>query len=517
MSAQTAKPRKQVGKGHPSTKPSIKNTPKNKQSVKKGGMKKTLPSQAPVVENKTTEKTESQTPATTEKAEKEKTTRKSKKLSPSFKTYIHKVLKQVSPESSIRNDAIGQLDEYVKILAGKLSQSSRNSCRQAGKSTVGKTEVVLAVRLHLPGELAKHAVAEIEKACAKFNSEKPETTSRSVRREAQAGLTFSVALSEKFIRNFNESNLNVSKNSSVALAAVLEYITAEIMELSANVSRDNKLKIIRVRDIFLAIEADSELSSLTHLLGVEFINCGVVPGINPALEPTKEKKMEQAARRRKNAKNRVGKTEGKKPHKKLPGTKALLDIKHHQRGFKLLLQKLPFERDVREIAKTINETYALGLKDIHFGNGAMEIIQNFVEARVIKLCQTSILISVHYDNIGVKGKDVKLAWKLTEPMIPYQSTHSVSEVGGNGIGRLGYRAGVKRKSQEMYVELRFYMYALIYAVLFQALHIVRHSDVITVGVKHLRYAFFGMGFNVTVPSLKPKTRPNKSVSGKQSV
>lgn len=69
------------------------------------------------------------------------------------------------------------------------------------------------------------------------------------------------------------------------LAAVLEYIMAEILELAGNASRDNKKTRLIPRHLQLAIRNDEELYKL--LGGVTIAQAGVLPKIQPALLPRK--------------------------------------------------------------------------------------------------------------------------------------------------------------------------------------------------------------------------------------
>ena len=73
----------------------------------------------------------------------------------------------------------------------------------------------------------------------------------------------------------------------VYLAAVLEYLAAEILELAGNAAKDNKKNRIIPRHITLAIRNDEELNKL---IGNGIITSGgVLPNIQPALLPSKNK------------------------------------------------------------------------------------------------------------------------------------------------------------------------------------------------------------------------------------
>ena len=74
----------------------------------------------------------------------------------------------------------------------------------------------------------------------------------------------------------------------VYLAAVLEYLCAEILELAGNAARDNKKSRIVPRHITLAVKNDEELNRL--LGGVTIASGGVLPNIHAILLPSKKSK-----------------------------------------------------------------------------------------------------------------------------------------------------------------------------------------------------------------------------------
>ena len=77
----------------------------------------------------------------------------------------------------------------------------------------------------------------------------------------------------------------IGGGAPVYLAAVLEYLTAEILELAGNAARDNRKTRIIPRHIQLAIRNDEELNSL--LANVTLAQGGVLPNIQAALLPKK--------------------------------------------------------------------------------------------------------------------------------------------------------------------------------------------------------------------------------------
>ncbi|KAG9124788.1 histone H2A [Ceratobasidium sp. 392] len=116
----------------------------------------------------------------------------------------------------------------------------------------------------------------------KAGSSESKTQSRS----AKAGLQFPVGRIHRMLKKGNYAQ-RVGAGAPVYLAAVLEYLAAEILELAGNAARDNKKARIVPRHLQLAIKNDEELNKL---LGHVIISQGgVVPYIPPELLPNKTK------------------------------------------------------------------------------------------------------------------------------------------------------------------------------------------------------------------------------------
>ena len=96
--------------------------------------------------------------------------KKAKKRTESYSTYIYKVLKQVHPDTGISNKAMSIMNSFINDVFEKIAGESSRLVRYNKKHTLSSREVQTAVRLLLPGELAKHAVSEGTKAVTKFSS-----------------------------------------------------------------------------------------------------------------------------------------------------------------------------------------------------------------------------------------------------------------------------------------------------------------------------------------------------------
>ena len=93
-----------------------------------------------------------------------------KKRVETYSTYIYKVLKQVHPDTGISKRGMGIMNSFINDLFDKISSEAGRLCRYNNKATLSSREVQTAVRLILPGELAKHAVSEGTKAVTKFSA-----------------------------------------------------------------------------------------------------------------------------------------------------------------------------------------------------------------------------------------------------------------------------------------------------------------------------------------------------------
>ncbi|EOA37186.1 hypothetical protein CARUB_v10010582mg [Capsella rubella] len=100
----------------------------------------------------------------------DKKKKRSKKNIETYKIYIFKVLKQVHPDIGISSKAMGIMNSFINDIFEKLAQESSKLARYNKKPTITSREIQTAVRLVLPGELAKHAVSEGTKAVTKFTS-----------------------------------------------------------------------------------------------------------------------------------------------------------------------------------------------------------------------------------------------------------------------------------------------------------------------------------------------------------
>ena len=83
---------------------------------------------------------------------------------------IARYLKQVHPDTGISSKAMAILNSFIADQFEKIASQAAQLSRVNKKPTLTSREIQTAVRLVLPGELAKHAVSEGTKAVTKFTS-----------------------------------------------------------------------------------------------------------------------------------------------------------------------------------------------------------------------------------------------------------------------------------------------------------------------------------------------------------
>jgi len=99
-------------------------------------------------------------------------------------------------------------------------------------------------------------------------------------RSQRAGLQFPVGRIHRYLKQRTQNNVRIGAKAAVYTTAILEYLTAEVLELAGNATKDSRLKRITPRQLQLAIRGDEELDMLVR---ATIAGGGVLPHIHKAL------------------------------------------------------------------------------------------------------------------------------------------------------------------------------------------------------------------------------------------
>nr|XP_054970369.1 uncharacterized protein LOC100980546 [Pan paniscus] len=345
------------------------------------------------------------------------------------------------------------------------------------------------------GSLACDALEDVEASMSGRGKQGGKARAKAKTRSSRAGLQFPVGRVHRLLRKGNYSE-RVGAGAPVYLAAVLEYLTAEILELAGNAARDNKKTRIIPRHLQLAIRNDEELNKL--LGRVTIAQGGVLPNIQ-AMARTKQTARKstggKAPRKQlatKAARKSAPATGGvKKPHRYRPGTVALREIRRYQKSTELLIRKLPFQRLVREIAQDFKT-------DLRFQSSAVMALQEACEAYLVGLFEDTNLCAIHAKRLlssimSGRGKGGKGLGKGGAKRHRKVLRDNIQGITKPAIRRLARRGGVKRISGLIYEETRGVLKVFLENVIRDAVTYTEHAKRKTVTAMDVVYALKRQG------------------------
>ncbi|CAL2044659.1 unnamed protein product [Caenorhabditis brenneri] len=295
----------------------------------------------------------------------------------SYSVYIYRVLKQVHPDTGVSSKAMSIMNSFVNDVFERIAAEASRLAHYNKRSTISSREIQTAVRLILPGELAKHAVSEGTKAVTKYTSSKA-TNIPIILVALKRAVGFGWGLVGSSLTLQSIDDVHGGDSLSLGVLAVGDGITDDVLK--------ENLKNSTVHIGFQSNMARTKQTARKSTGGKA---------------PRKQLATKAA---RKNVATKV--TGGvKKPHRYRPGTVALREIRRYQKSTELLIRKLPFQRLVREIAQDFKT-------DLRFQSSAVMALQEAAEAYLVGLFEDTNLCAIHAKRVTIMPKDIQLARRI---------------------------------------------------------------------------------------------------------
>ena len=218
-----------------------------------------------------------------------------------FASKIRLVWRQVCPGHRCGKDAMRVVGDRIHRLARAVTVTARMAALRSGRRGIQARDVQTAVMLRVPSELRKHAVSELTKAICKatMNGGGGGAAPRGGRRggrqtvSQRAGLQFGTPAAMKYLREAaaeastakrrggRGGGMRVQKAAAIAVAAVAEYMAAEVLELAGNAMKSRRKKQLAVQDVLVGIQGDDELCELFNKGRVNERDFGTPPVTPP--------------------------------------------------------------------------------------------------------------------------------------------------------------------------------------------------------------------------------------------
>jgi histone H3/H4 len=373
----------------------------------------------------------------------------------SFKVYIIRLLKAVSPGIRITRSATETIDSILRVIATKIVDRSETLTINDNKKTISDRELLTSVKTVITDSvvadfasntLSAFLQSEGDRSRSRAQSRTQSTSDgapasqppreKAQTRESRCGLIFSVSAGEKYIRRFDTSGFNMSAGAPVVLTAVLEQLARMFLLSATEVCKNSDKITINNRHLYLALTENGMLDFIRSF-GIVFLEGGVVPQVIKTKQHSRRRSSRVKVNESENNEPEDNKPKTR-PHRWRPGTKTVMEIRRLQVSGDLLMQHAPFNNLVRELVNR-----GRGDEKFRLTADFCRNLQAFFENKLTELMVNANKIALHSGRETVYARDIELArtlsGELEQEIVPHE-TH-IPEA---SLRQLALRAGIRR-------------------------------------------------------------------------
>ena len=183
--------------------------------------------------------------------------KKKKKVKHYFEHHIRKILKEVSSERDITQQAKSQLNELAIMTCKLIREKISYILSSSKKKTITNVDVESAVKLVFNGQLSQKSSEEGNKCLKNYLNRTKNEDLKGQSRHSKADILIPPSILDNFLR---ENDVHVSFHAPIFLAGVIEYFLAQVLELANNVSNIKKGVRITIHDLENGVRSDKEIT-----------------------------------------------------------------------------------------------------------------------------------------------------------------------------------------------------------------------------------------------------------------